>query len=71
MKIRRDKYNLRTYFRSEIYGNMIQLPKGDQIALGSWVFDRDVSIHDWEFDERKDEKLLKTVHAHTETINMR
>lgn len=50
---------------------MIQLPKGDQIALGSWVFDRDVSIHDWEFDERKDEKLLKTVHAHTETINMR
>ena len=71
MKIRRDKYNLRTYFRSEIYGNMIQLPKCDQIALGSWAFNRDVSIHDWEFDERKDEKLLKTLHAHTETVNMR
>lgn len=71
MKIRRDKYNLRTYFRSEIYENMILLPKGDQIALGSLVFNRDVSIHDWEFDERKDEKLLKTVHAHTETVNMR
>ena len=72
MKIARDPYNATTYFRSEVYGNMIQMPKEAQIALGNWVFNRDVGIRDWEFDEMyRDEKWLKSLQAHTETVNMR
>ena len=72
MKIARDPYNATTYFRSEVYGNMIQMPIEAQIARGNWVFNRDVGIRDWEFDEMyRDEKWLKSLQAHTETVNMR
>ena len=71
MKIGRDPYNSRTYFRSQVYGNMIQMPKEEQVAYGNYVFDRDKSIHEWDFDKRTDRKLLDTVHVHTETVNMR
>ena len=72
MKIARDPYNATTFFRSEVYGNMIQMPTEAQIALGNWVFNRDVGIRDWEFDEMyRDEKWLKSLQAHTETVNMR
>lgn len=71
MKIGRDPYNSRTYFRSQVYGNMIQMPKEEQVAYGNYVFDRDISIHEWDFDKRTDRKLLDTVHVHTETVNMR
>lgn len=48
------------------------MPTEAQIALGNWVFNRDVGIRDWEFDEMyRDEKWLKSLQAHTETVNMR
>lgn len=72
MKIARDPYNSTTYFRSEVYGNMIQMPIEAQIARGNWVFNRDVGIRDWQFDEMyRDNKRLESLQAHTETVNMR
>lgn len=69
MKIGRDPYN--TIFRSEVYGNIIKIPEQKQVAFGNYVFDRDISIHEWDFDKRTDRKRLDTVHVHTETVNMR